>query len=246
MRGGGLTKLRILVEFARNQPRVRQSDVAKAVDVSPQAVSRYAAELEEEGLLESSGRSRYRVTLEGVEWMARRARELREYADSVLGGVIGGERLWTAVADGDLEEGEEVYLELRDGLLYATTERTPARGRTTSAASGGADVGVEHIEGIVDLPEGSVTVRVVPDVADGGSRAFEGEVPGGPLGAVGTEALVLLRKRGREPDFYFAADEAAAAAAVHGLDVTLFASRSRLPGVLRTLEEEEVEFEVVE
>lgn len=246
MRGGALTKLRILVEFARNQPRVRQSDVARAVEVSPQAVSRYAAELEDEGLLESGGRSRYRVTQEGVEWMARRAGELRAYTDSVLEGVVGGERLWTAVADENFEEGEEVYLELRGGLLHATGEEASARGITASAASSGEDVGVEHIEGIVDLPDGSVTVRVVPDVADGGSSSFDGGVPDGPLGAVGTEALILLRKSGREPDFYFAGDEAAAAAAMHGLDVSLFVSRGRLPGVLRTLEKEAVEFEVVD
>lgn len=246
MRGGTLTRLRILVEFAKNQPRVRQSDVADAVDISPQAVSKYVSELEAEGLLASGGRSQYTVTQEGIEWMSRMARELKGYADSVLGDVIGGERLWTAVADDDFEEGEEVFLEIRDGVLCATRKEASARGVTVSEASRGDDIGVEHEAGIVDLSEGSVTVFVVPDVSEGGSDAYEGEVPEGPLGAVGTEALVLLRKAEKEPDFYFSADEASAAAAIHGIDVSLFVSRSRLPGVLRTLEGEEVEFEVVD
>jgi len=246
LRRGSLTKLKILAEFAKNQPKVRQSDVAQAVEISPQAVSKYVSELEEEGLLASSGRSQYTVTQEGVEWMSRRARELKEYADTVLTDVIGGERLWTAVADTGLEEGEEVHLEIRDGLLHATKTEASAKGRIVSGAEEGGDVAVEHLEGIVELDEGSVTVRVVPDVSEGGSSAYEGKIPEGHLGAVGTEALVLLRKAGKEPEYHFSADEAAASAAVHGLDVNLFVSRSRLPGVLRTLEDEEVEFEVVD
>lgn len=247
MKKGNLTRLRILVEFAKNQPRVRQSDVAKAVDISPQAVSRYVSSLEEEGLLASSGRSRYRVTQEGVDWMSRRARELKGYADSVLTDVVGGERLWTAIADADVEAGEEVHLEIRDGVLHAESDGdSAAKGRAVTDAAEGEDLGVEHTEGIVELAEGSVTVHVVPDITDGGSRSYDGDVPSGRVGIVGTEALVALRKGGREPDMYFAADRAAASAAIHGLDVALLVSRNRLPGVLRTMEDEEVEFDVVD
>lgn len=246
MKKGNLTRLRILVEFAKNQPRVRQSDVAKAVDISPQAVSRHVSSLEEEGLLASSGRSRYRVTQEGVDWMSRRARDLKGYADSVLTEVVGGERLWTAIADADVEQGDQVHLEIRDGVLHATLDETAATGRAATDAAEGEDLGVEHTGGIVELAEGSVTIHVVPDIADGGSRGYDGDVPSGRVGVVGTEALVALRKAGREPDMYFAADRAAATAAIHGLDVALLVSRNRLPGVLRTMEDEEVEFDVVD
>lgn len=246
MKRGNLTRLRILVEFAKNQPRVRQSDVAKAIDISPQAVSRHVSALEDEGLLASDGRSQYRVTQEGVDWMSRRARELKGYADSVLTRVIGGERLWTAVADTDLEKGDEIYLEIRDGVLHATWNETPARGLVANDAAKGQDVGIEHTGGIVEMHEGHVEIRVIPDISEGGSRTYDDAIPDGTVGVVGTEALVTLRDAGREPDMYFAAAASAASAAIHGIDVTLLVSRSRLPGVLRTMEDEEVDFDVVD
>ena len=60
------TKFQILVEIAANQPSIQQRDIAQRLNITPQAISEYIKELIKEGSLTSEGRSRYKVTTEGV------------------------------------------------------------------------------------------------------------------------------------------------------------------------------------
>ncbi|MEE8373988.1 MAG: winged helix-turn-helix transcriptional regulator, partial [Dehalococcoidia bacterium] len=77
------TKFQILADVAANQPDVQQRDIARRLNVSPQAVSDYVKELLKNGWLSSPGRSKYRVTKEGVDWMLKALREWQSYSDSV-------------------------------------------------------------------------------------------------------------------------------------------------------------------
>ena len=113
------TKFQILVEIANNGPNIQQRDIAKKLGVTPQAISAYIGQLVKEGLLASDGRSRYRVTTEGVNWVIKVLRELRSYS-TFIEQAITNISVCTAVADGNLLKGQAVGLEMKEGLLFAT------------------------------------------------------------------------------------------------------------------------------
>ena len=60
------TRFQILVEIAAMQPNIQQRHIAKKLNITPQAVSDYIKQMLGAGLLTSDGRSRYRVSNDGV------------------------------------------------------------------------------------------------------------------------------------------------------------------------------------
>jgi len=245
------TRFRVLVEIADRQPAVSQGEVAEAIGVTTQAVSEYTRELVEAGLVEKQGRGRYRITKEGVNWLFRAAGDVRRYADRVTGDVLDTVTEDAAVAADDVTEGEEVSLEMRDGLLYAVPGgEGPATGVATADAAAGQDVGVTGVAGVIDLEPGTVTVLQVPPVRDGGSAAADH----GALAdaceaadlvvAAGVEGLVALRSADHEPTTVFAPGEVAADAANRGLDVVVATTADRVGRVTDPLRDADVGFEV--
>jgi len=219
------TRFRILVEIADRQPAVSQGEVAEAVGVTSQAVSEYIRELVADGFVEKEGRSRYRVTKEGVDWLLRQAADVRRYADHVSEDVLGSVHEDAAIAAADVEAGQTVTLSMRDGLLYATPgAEGPATGVATTAAEAGEDVGVTGFEGIIDIDPGAVTVHQIPPVRSGGSRAVDSAALAAACAdadlvlAAGVEAVVALRHADQEPETTFASGDVAAEAAGVGLD----------------------------
>ena len=77
---GLLTKFRILVELVNGQPSIQQKDVASRLGVTPQAISQYIEKLIDDGWVVSDGRSKYRVTRVGVNWILKILRELGGYS----------------------------------------------------------------------------------------------------------------------------------------------------------------------
>jgi len=247
------TRFRILVEIADRQPAVSQGEIADAVGVTTQAVSEYIRELTEEGLVEKEGRSRYRITKEGVDWLLRTADDVRRYADRVTEDVLGSVQEDAAIATGDIAQGDTVTLDMREGLLHATPgEGGPATGVATTDAAAGEDVGVTGFEGIIDLAPGSVTVQQVPPVRSGGS----GEVDLDELAAkvnradlvlaAGVEAVVALRKTDAEPATTFAVGDVAADAASRGLEVVVVATADAVGRVTDPLRDAGATYEVVD
>ncbi|MCD4801154.1 MAG: winged helix-turn-helix transcriptional regulator, partial [Methanococcoides sp.] len=104
----GITKFQILTEVAAHQPNVRQKEIAEKIGVTPQAVSEYIKELTAEGFIFSDGRVRYRITKKGVEWVLEGAADMKRYANFVMSDIISHVSTWTAIADEDLEKGDDV------------------------------------------------------------------------------------------------------------------------------------------
>ena len=73
------TKFQILVEVAAGQPDIQQKDIARRLNITPQWVSEYIVRLVEDGWIISEGRSKYRITKEGVDWLLKALREMRSY-----------------------------------------------------------------------------------------------------------------------------------------------------------------------
>ncbi len=247
------TRFRILVEIAERQPAVSQGEIADEVDVTSQAVSEYIRALVDDGLVEKEGRSRYRVTKEGVDWLFQAAGDVRRFADHVTEDVLGAMGEDAAIATDDLSEGDTVSLSVRDGLLHASPgTEGPATGVATTDAAAGTDVGVTSFEGVIDLEPGSVTVWQVPAVRAGGSRAVDvdqiadGCADADLVAAAGVEAVVSLREAGVDPDVTFAVGEVAADAAERGLEVAVVATIDAVGRVTDTLRDGDVTYEVLE
>ena len=246
------TRFQILVEIAANQPNILQRDVAKKLDVTPQAVSEHVRELVKEGLLVSDGRSKYRVTRKGVDWILKGLRELQGYC-SLVTEAVTNITVCAAVADSDLSQGQVVGLRMRDGLLFATeTAVGGARGIAVADAKRGEDVGITNIEGIVDLGQGKVTILKVPSIQKGGSKrvdpaTLKSELDrSGLVGAIGIEALAALRRINVEPRYFYGVAEAAIEAAHCGLPVLIVCTDDDLAGLLTRLEEDGLDYEVIE
>ncbi|MDP2920698.1 MAG: winged helix-turn-helix transcriptional regulator [Dehalococcoidia bacterium] len=246
------TKFQILVEIAANQPFIQQKDIARRIGVTSQAVSEYISKLETDGWITSDGRSRYSVTKEGVNWVLKALREVQQYsitAERALTGIT----TWAAIASDSIKKGQTVNLVMRDGLLHATGfSGKGARGTATCDAREGEDIGVTDIEDIVSLVPGQVTILNIPDVQDGGSRTVDTDkVQGwlrknGPVGAIGIEAIVTLRKTGREPDYLYGVATAAVEAARSGLQFTVVCTGSESPRLQQHLAGENISYKVID
>lgn len=245
------TRFRVLVEIADRQPAVSQGEIADAIGVTSQAVSEYIRELVAEEYVEMEGRSRYRITKEGVDWLLTQAGDVRRYADRVTEDVLGGVNEEAAIATADISEGESVTLSMQDGLLHASPGASgPATGVATTSADSGEEVGVTGFEGIIDMDPGRVTVYQVPPVRSGGSGAVDRDALASALEtdglvlAAGTEAVVALRRVDCEPVVTVAAGEVAAAAASRGVDVVVVATADLVGRVTDPLRDAGTAYEV--
>ncbi|MBA7504656.1 hypothetical protein ES706_03303 [subsurface metagenome] len=246
------TKFQILVEIAANQPNIQQRDIAQRLNITPQAISEYIKELIKEGSLTSKGRSRYKVTTEGVNWVLKALRELWGYS-SFVAKAVANISVSAAVADCNLSQGQTVGLQVKDGLLFATeTVGEGARGIVVSSAQKGEEVGVSNIEGIVELEIGKITILKVPDIQGGGSKSVDltrlkkGISNRGLVGAIGIEALAALRQIGAEPDYFYGVKEAVVEAAYTGLSPVVICVDSQTSDLLQRLEEENIDYELID
>ncbi len=246
------TRFQILVEVAHSGPNVQQRGIAARVGISPQAVSDYVGQLLAEGLLVSDGRSRYRVTSEGTDWILKVLREIHDYNRFIEEAVVNIS-VAAAVAETDLAKGQAVGLVMRDGLLYATAgPGRGARGIVFADAAKGEDVGVARIEGVVPLARGKVTVLGVPTVAKGGSRQVDYDrlkaelKPARPAGAVGIEAFVALKHLDVKPQYAYGAVAAAIEAARCGLGFLLVVTADAVHSVLAKIEAEDLAYEFID
>jgi putative transcriptional regulator len=249
----GITKFQILIEVAAHQPNVRQKEIAEKIGITPQAVSEYIKELVAEGLVNSEGRVRYRITKQGVEWVLENAAEMKRYARFVMSDIISHVSTWTAIAEEDVKVDQKVYLTMRDGLLYVSTQEvTNATGITISSALKGEDVGVTDLMGLIDLENASITVCKIPRVERGGSKNVDLERlknlvrSKSYIATIGVESLIALRRVGRKPDVMFGAKESVIEAAFHGLSSLVLAIDEEVPGILSRLESENLEYELVD
>jgi len=245
------TRFRILVAIAERQPAVSQGEIAEAVGVTSQAVSEYIRELIDEGLVEKEGRSRYRVTKEGVDWVFQSATDMRRFVDRVTDDVLGSVQEDAAIAESAVDAGETVSLSLSDGLLHATPgDEGRATGVTTTDADAGDVVGVTGFEGVIDLDPGHVSVVQVPPVRSGSvenTAEIETACEDVPIvTAAGVEAVVALRDVGIEPTTYFAPGEVVADAASRGLDAAVVATQDTVGRVTDALRDASVDYDVTQ
>jgi putative transcriptional regulator len=246
------TRFRILVEIAASGPSIQQKSIAVKLGVTPQAISDYIQQLLKEDLVISTGRAFYRLSPKGVNWMLKVLRELRDYAARVEQAVTNI-TVCAAIAEQSVERGQAVGLKMKGGLLFATSQiDSGARGIAISSVSQGEDVDVADIEGLVELVKGMVTILQVPNITRGGSRQVDlarlrARISNNqPVGAIGIEALVSLRRVAVEPGYLYGVTEAAVEAAHCGLSFTIVGTDEAIPGLIKRLQEEGLNYEIVD
>ncbi len=247
------TKFQIMVEIAAHQPNIQQKDIAPRLGITSQAVSEYVKELIKDGWLSSEGRSRYKVTKEGVDWILQMSRQLHSYAWFVSKAVADISTT-TAIADSDLSVGQPASLYMKDGLLFASDVISDkgAKGTAVTKAKKGQDVGIHNVEGVIKLEPAKIMLGKVPNVQDGGSRntdlaRLEREVKEARLvGAMGTEALVALTQIGVKPDYVHGIREAAIEASYCGLSFLVVCSEDKVSILVQRLEEENLGYQIID
>jgi putative transcriptional regulator len=246
------TRFQILVEIASKGPAIEQKAIASNLEITPQAISEYLKHMIADGLVVAEGRSRYRVTSGGVNWMLKELRALNNYVN-LAEKAVTDIAVNAALAEDDIAQGQAVGLEMKDGILIAHRDKdSGAWGIASDDAKSGEDVGVSGVQGIISLKMGKVTVATVPGILDGGSRSANLErlkilVKGKQhVAAAGIEAFAALRKIGVQPRYFYAVPQIAIEAARYGLEIVIVAVAEELPGLTKSLTEADLKADVVD
>ncbi len=246
------TRFQILVEIAASGPVVHQRSIAAKLGITPQAVSDYIQQMIKEEMVISTGRSSYRVSIKGVNWVLKMLRELNEYI-SLVSKAVTNVTVCAAIAEKDISPGQIVGLKMKEGLLFASDYAgRGARGTAVSAAKQGEDVDISDIEGLVEFSRGKVLVLQIPSVWQGGSRkadlkVLKARIKGNhQIGVIGIEALVALRRAGIEPQYLYGVVEAAVEAVRCGLPFIVVCSDDAISDVIKRFQEEKLEYEIAD
>ncbi|MGD9116881.1 MAG: winged helix-turn-helix transcriptional regulator [Dehalococcoidia bacterium] len=245
------TKFQILVEIADRGPDIQQREIAAKLEITPQAVSDYIARLVRDNMLVAQGRSSYKVTNEGVNWVIKALRELSGYS-LFIQRALNNISVCAAIAGDDLEKNQAVSIKMKDGLLLALADGDGgATGVATSSARAGEDVGISNIKGIVPLDVGMVTIVKVPSVERGGSRKVNYKLvekqvaASSPVTSLGLESGVVLRRLGAE--FYqYGAAGVAIESARSGLNPLVVCAENETPELITRLEKEKIRYQLID
>lgn len=252
---GELTRFQILAEIAKMEPHLRQKDIADKLDITIQAVSENIKSLADDGLVEiGKGQVHYKITNRGIERVKKEAVSLRKYSDQVLDTMNAYKSIWPAIAREKFKKGDEVWLEMDEGILYATTHVTSAQAEVLKDAGKDEDVALIKLSGLIDLEPGFVFIIKLPTIHQGGSRAVDLDKINSiyqerkdtiqRVGIMGTVSRVVTNKLNIKPDFEFATPEATVAAAKRGLNILVFSVGRMTASITRELEDENIKYMV--
>jgi putative transcriptional regulator len=249
---GELTRFQILAEIAKNQPHLRQKDIADKLGITVQAVSENIKSLTDEGFVEiREDNVRYHITKRGIEKLKKEAVDLRKYADEVVETMNTYKSIWPAIAEEELKVGEKVWLKMEKGTLYASKEIASASAEVLLDTKKGEDVALTKLNGTIELKIGTVTIIRLPTINQGGSRACNLEKIReiykrgfDRVGVMGTISRAVADKLMISPDFEFATPYAAVAASKRGLNVLIFAVGKMTGSITRKLDEEGIHYTI--
>ena len=168
---GTLTHFQILSEISKQDPHLKQKDLAKTLGITIQAVSENIKTLTERGYITSKdGRSPYKITQKGIDKVKKDAISLRKYSDSVLETMNHYKTIWPAIAGEDLKKNDVVGLFMDDGILYAHKKEENATGVVLEDAIKDMDVSLTNLTGIIDMSIGHITIINLPPIKNDGSK----------------------------------------------------------------------------
>jgi len=227
---GKFTKFQILIEVMRNQPHVKQKDIADKMGITVQAVSKYFKKLVKEGLLEfGSEKAYYRLTSKATAELHNELMNLENYVVSIKR-ELKIKRALPAIATQPVKAGEEVGIIFKEGVMYVLSPNDPAieaKGITIENAQPGEDVGLKNLQGKIKRKQGKILIVKLPSIRKGGSRVvdlakikdFYNEFKPDRIGVMGAVGRAVLNKLNLKADIEFGISNSAAIAASRGLNV---------------------------
>ncbi|MCS7122298.1 MAG: winged helix-turn-helix transcriptional regulator [Archaeoglobaceae archaeon] len=241
-------KFLILTELIKN-PECNQRDIAKKLELTPQAISEYFKELVSEELVKIVHKGYYEVTKKGEEWVGKALFDIHVFTEELLKKIYS--KTIVAIAKGEIKNGDEVRYWVEDGFIFASKEK--GNGIALTSAKDGEDVLIKPIEIFIPPEKGEIIIVKVPNVAEGGSRRVDlsklSELVKSKsrsiVVAIGVEALITCRKIRVEPIF-FGSKLVTVEAAHHGSGVIVVCTDKLVEDLVRTLIDEGLKFEVVE
>lgn len=257
---GALTHFQILSEISKQNPHLKQKDLAEKLGITIQAVSENIKTLIELGYITSKdGRSPYKITQSGIDKVKKDAISLRKYTDSVLETMNHYKTIWPAIAKEKLEKEDIVGLYMDNGILYAHKKEESATGVVLEDAEANMDVALTNLTGIIDLSVGEVTVINVPTIKDGGSKACDlnlikniynnGTNTGAKYEKVaiaGTVSRAVTMKLEIPVNIEFASPQATANAARKGLNVLAICVGDMSKAFTRELENQKIKYNIID
>jgi hypothetical protein len=155
-----------------------------------------------------------------------------------------------AIAGCDVKAGDEVSLEMKDGMLFASKGSKGVTGKVVFDGNKGEDIAVKDVAGDLQQLAGNITIIRVPGIIEGGSRAADLETfrdifsknRQQKIGAMGTSAKVLMNTMGMRCDFEFDVVQSGILAALRGLDVCILASGGMADRVAEKVKEKKLNY----
>lgn len=158
-----------------------------------------------------------------------------------------------AIAGCDVSAGDEVCLEMRDGMMVADRGSKGVTGNVVFPGKKGEDIAIKDVTGDLQQLAGTITILRVPGIVEGGSRAADLEKVRDILsknkhqkiGAMGTSAKVLINKMGLMCDFEFEVIQSGMLAALRGFDVIILASGGMADRVVEKAKDKKLKYSSV-
>ncbi len=260
---GALTHFQILGEISKQEPNLKQKDLAERLNITIQAVSENIKILTEKGYITSKdGRAPYKITQKGIAKVKKDAIILRKYSDSVLDTMNYYKSTWPAIAKEDLKEGDEVGLYMDDGILYASINaKTSAYADVVSDAEKGYDVALTNLKGIIEIKESKVLIVTLPPIKEGGSKSadlklvneiYESKYKSygfdsiDKVAVIGTIAHAVANNLNIPIDIEYGVTAASKSAISKGLNVMILCVGDMNKNIIKELEDDDIQFQVID
>lgn len=260
---GAMTHFQILSEISKQEPHLKQKDLAERLGITIQAVSENIKTLIEEGYITSKdGRSPYKITQDGIAKVKRDAITLRKYSDGVLETMNYYKSVWPAIANENLKEGEIVGLFMNNGLLYATNESNKsATAEVLTSTKKGFDVALTNLKGTIDLKEGQALIISIPTIKEGGSKEtkmdfvkdiYESKYSEwginqiDKVGTIGTISHVVANNLDIPIDIEFATAASAVSVIKKGLNVLIIVVGNMTKNISKSLEDANIKYNIID
>ncbi len=245
-----MTRFLILYRAILERPG-KLSDLSAPLGMTQQGVSNYISEMEEEGLLDTSGK-KYHPTPKGMEIVRKVIAKLNTFIDEASQ-QMDLIKQCTAMAEERVEEGDEVGLYMAGGFLRADTKGRTSTGIALTSAAPGEPLAVGDLQGITEMNVGRIYIIKVglDNSLTEAKKSLEDKlstVDHDVLAVTGEAQYGLAVSICLEPDIVFAPQEAAINAAERGLNVALIISEHEAEAMIDRLQsinrEREDEFRI--
>ena len=249
---GALTHFQILSEISKQNPHLKQKDLAETLGITIQAVSENIKTLiEQEYITSKDGRSPYKITQKGIDKVKRDAISLRKYSDSVLETMNHYKTVWPAIAKEDLKKDEIVGLYMDSGVLYAHKKEEDATGVVLGDAAKGCDVALSNLTGsvFIILPTFKVCGSDIVNLELIKSVYEQGTTTGKKIDRVaiaGTVSRAVANMLDLPVTIEYAAPQATANAARKGLNVLALCVGDMTKAFTRELEEQKIKIDIID